>query len=195
MDRQVSEVLEAVYVEADLHDAEEPRRLPRWRVLEPSAGECLWFLVQLMQARRVTEIGTSRGVSTLWLADATRVTSGHVTSIDTDVEAQRFAVQNVHRAGLIDQVTFHAGDGGQTLAGMADGDVDLLFLDAERSEYAGWWPHPRRVLRPGGLLVVDNAKSHPEEISPLREQLADDPDLVITTLGIGKGELMAFRSH
>ncbi len=47
-------------------------------------------------------------------------------------------------------------------------------------------PHPRRVLRQLGLLIVDNADSHPEEIAPLREQLANDPDLVITTLGIGR---------
>jgi predicted O-methyltransferase YrrM len=195
MDPHVSRVIEQVCAEAQLHDAGEPRRLRRWRVLEPPAGELLWFLVQLVQARQVIEIGTSRGVSTLWLAAATRATSGHVTSIDNDADAQRVAAQHLDRAGLIDQVIFRVGDGGRVLAEMADGSVDLLFLDAERSEYAGWWPHPRRVLRPGGLLVVDNANSHPEQIAPLREQLASDAELVITTLGVGKGELMAFRSH
>ena len=43
--------------------------------------------------------------------------------------------------------------------------VDLLYLDAERVEYAGWWPQPARVPRPGGLLAIDNVLSHPDEVA------------------------------
>jgi predicted O-methyltransferase YrrM len=84
-------------------------------------------------------------------------------------------------------------DGGAVLAELADASVDLLFLDAERPEYPGWWPHPRRVLRPGGLLVVDNATSHPEELAPLRALVEADPELTTTTVPVGKGELVALR--
>ena len=57
-------------------------------------------------------------------------------------------------AGLAGQVDFRVADGGVTLAGLPDGGVDLLFLDAERTEYPSWWPHPVRVLRAGGVLVT-----------------------------------------
>jgi predicted O-methyltransferase YrrM len=51
-----------------------------------------------------------------------------------------------------------------------------------------------RVLRAGGVLVADNALSHPEEIAPLRDLLEQDPAITTTTtLGVGKGELVALR--
>src|SRR5262245_13821310 len=53
---------------------------------------------------------------------------------------------------------------GRVLESSADTSYDLVFLDSERPEYPGWWPNLRRVLRPGGLLVVDNATSHPEQM-------------------------------
>ena len=129
-------------------------------MLEPDAGRFLWFLTQAVGARTIVEIGTSRGVSTLWLADAAQSTGGHVLSIDLDAAAQQDARRSVVEAGLADQVTFRVEDGGTALAGLPDGSVDLLFLDAERTEYPSWWPHPARVLRVGGVLVADNALSH-----------------------------------
>jgi predicted O-methyltransferase YrrM len=132
-------------------------------------------------------------VSTLWLADAARSTGGHVLTLDVDSEAQDAARQSVRAAGLAEQVTFRRGDGGTALADLADGSVDLLFLDAERTEYPAWWPHPMRVLRPGGLLVADNAISHPEEIAPLRALVEAEPGMVTITVGVGKGELLALR--
>ncbi|HEY1967681.1 MAG TPA: class I SAM-dependent methyltransferase [Pseudonocardia sp.] len=195
MDERLASLIDALGERAGRHDAEEPDRLRRWRVLEPSAGRFVWFLVQALGARTVVEIGTSRGVSTLWLADALRATGGQLLSVDLDEAAQRQAAAHLAEAGaeLRDRVSFRIADGGAVLAELADQSVDLLFLDAERVEYPGWWPHPRRVLRPGGVLVADNATSHPAEIAPLRELIERDPELVTTTLEIGKGELVALR--
>lgn len=101
-------------------------------------------------SRDVVEIGTSRGVSTLWLAEAVRTTGGRVTSVDRDSGAQQHAAHSLAQAGLTDLVTLVEADGGKHLAGSADASVDLLFLDAERTEYLEWWPHQIRVLRLGG---------------------------------------------
>jgi predicted O-methyltransferase YrrM len=98
----------------------------------------------------------------------------------------------VAEAGLTDYVELRAADGGEGLASLGDSSVDLLFLDAERTEYPSWWPHPVRVLRPGGVLVADNALSHPDEIAPLHELLRRDLTAV-TTIQVGKGELVAVR--
>ena len=193
MDAVVQKVIDAVVVAAERHDATKANRLDRWRVLEPDAGRFLWFLAQAVGARTIVEIGTSRGVSTLWLADAAQGTGGHVLSIDLDAAAQQDARRSVDEAGLADQVTFRVEDGGTALAGLPDGSVDLLFLDAERTEYPSWWPHPARVLRVGGVLVADNALSHPAEIAPLRDLIEQDGRLTTTTIGVGKGELLALR--
>jgi predicted O-methyltransferase YrrM len=194
VDPTVLRVIEELTEAAARHDATKEDRLDRWRVLEPDAGRFLWFLTQATAARRVVEIGTSRGVSTLWLADAVRAVGGRLLSIDTDADAQEHARRTVAEAGLDDHVEFRAREGGAALAGMADGEVDLLFLDAERTEYPSWWPHPVRVLRQGGSLVADNALSHPDEIAALRELLDGEDDLAVTTVPVGKGELVAVRS-
>ena len=193
MDAAVQKVIDDVVAAAERHDATKANRLDRWRVLEPDAGRFLWFLAQAVGARTIVEIGTSRGVSTLWLADAAQGTGGHVLSIDVDAAAQHDARRSVVEAGLADQVTFRVEDGGTALAGLPDGSVDLLFLDAERTEYPAWWPHPARVLRVGGVLVADNALSHAAEIAPLRDLIEQDGRLTTTTIGVGKGELLALR--
>jgi predicted O-methyltransferase YrrM len=193
VDAIVQKAIDDLVVAAGRHDAGQANRLDRWRVLEPDAGRFLWFLAQAVRARTIVEVGTSRGVSTLWLADAARSTGGRVLTVDTDAAAQEAARRSVRDAGLADQVTFRVEDGGVALTHLADGTVDLLFLDAERTEYPSWWPHPARVLRAGGVLVADNALSHPHEIEPLRELVEQDPRLTTTTIGVGKGELVALR--
>lgn len=192
MDDVVQAVIDRVTDAAAAHDATLADRLDRWRVLEPDAGRFLWFLAQTTGARNIVEIGTSRGVSTLWLAEAARTNGGRVLSFDTDPEAQRDTARVLAEAGLADHVELRLEDGGKGLAALGDGEVDLLFLDAERTEYPSWWPHPVRVLRTGGVLVADNALSHPEEIAPLRELLVANLTAV-TTIAVGKGELVAIR--
>jgi predicted O-methyltransferase YrrM len=194
VDDAVRAVIERVTDAAARHDATQQDRLARWRVLEPDAGRFLWFLTQAVGARTIVEIGTSRGVSTLWLADAARATGGRVISFDTDPAAQHQAAASLADAGLADHVELRLEDGGTGLAALGDREVDLLFLDAERTEYPSWWPHPVRVLRAGGVLVADNALSHPEEIAPLETLLRRDLTAV-TTLPVGKGELVARRAE
>jgi predicted O-methyltransferase YrrM len=194
VDDAVRAVIDRVTDAAVRHDATQEDRLDRWRVLEPDAGRFVWFLAQAVGARTIVEVGTSRGVSTLWLADAARATGGRVTSFDTDAAAQRDAAASLAEAGLTDRVDLRLEDGGSGLAALGDGGVDLLFLDAERTEYPSWWPHPVRVLRAGGVLVADNALSHPDEIAPLEELLRRDLASV-TTISVGKGELVARRPY
>lgn len=195
MDQQVRAVIDELTAQAEKHDGAEADRLRRWRVLEEPAGRLLGLLVRAAGVREVVEVGTSRGVSTLWLAEAVRATDGRVVSIDTDADAQQQAATSLERAGVAPWVTLRRADGGQYLATLPDASVDLLFLDAERTEYPAWWPHPVRVLRPGGLLVADNAISHPDEIAPLAALLQQSPELSTTTLEIGKGEFVAVRDR
>ena len=88
---------------------------------------------------------------------------------------------------------FRSEDGGAYLARLADGSVDLLFLDAERVEYSSWWPHPARVLRTGGVLAIDNVLSHADEVAPFLTLLAGEPALVGATVAVGKGLHLAWR--
>jgi predicted O-methyltransferase YrrM len=179
--------LARLYDEGAAHDAAEPDRLRRRRNLEPATAELLTLVLRIAGAREIVEIGTSNGYSAIWLADAARDTGGRVTTVD--VEAWPGAAGNL--AGL--DVTRVLDDGGRYLAGLPDGGVDLLLLDAERVEYASWWPHPARVLRRGGVLAIDNVLSHPDEVAEILALIDADAGFVASTIAVGKGLHLAWR--
>jgi predicted O-methyltransferase YrrM len=192
MDAQLRELLDELHAEGETYDAAQSDRLLRRRNLEPDAAELLTMAVRMIRARRVVEIGTSNGYSAIWLADAAGDTGGTVVSVDTEPADE--AAANLATAGLADRVEVVRADGGGYLAGLADGAVDLLFLDAERTEYADWWPHPVRVLRPGGVLAIDNVLApSPEELTEFIGLVDADDRLVGTTFDVGKGLHLAWR--
>ena len=169
MNQRLSAFVAELYASGVAHDAAQPDRLLKHRNLEPSTADLLSLTVRIAGARRVVEIGTANGCSTIWLADAVGDIGGHVVSIDTaanDEARINLARANAVQPGLLKRVELRREDGGSYLARLADGSVDLLFLDAERVEYPGWWPHPVRVLRPGGALAIDNVLSHADEVAP-----------------------------
>jgi len=192
VDEAVRAYLDELYADGLRYDAAEPDRRRRRRNLGPEAAALLSVVVQAMGATRVLEIGTSNGYSALWLADAVRATGGRVVSVD--VEAQDEARANLTRVGLAPHVELVRADGGAVLAGSAASSQDVVLLDAERGEYAGWWPHPYRALRRGGLLVIDNVLSHPDEVAPVLALVRAEPGLTSAVVPAGKGQLYATRT-
>jgi predicted O-methyltransferase YrrM len=171
--------------------AERPRRMLN---ITRDTGEFLAVLVQATSAQRVLEIGTSNGYSTLWLASAARATGGAVTTVEIADYKVGLARQNFSRSGLAASITLVQDDAGRVLERAADASFDLVFLDAERPEYPGWWPHLKRVLRPGGLLVVDNATSHPEQMAPFVALVKADTDFTTSLVPVGNGEFLAVKA-
>ena len=103
------------------------------------------------------------------------------------------ATTNFTRSGLASYISLVHDDAGRVLERSKDGAFDLIFLDSERPEYPGWWPHLERVLRPGGLLVVDNATSHPEQMAPFMALVKADAEFVTSLVPVGNGEFLAVR--
>ena len=170
---------------------ERPRRMLN---ITRDTGEFLSVLVQATAARRVLEIGTSNGYSTLWLANAARATGGAVTTVELSDYKVGLARQNFSRSGLAASITLVQDDAGRVLERAVDASFDLVFLDSERPEYPGWWPHLKRVLRPGGLLVVDNATSHPEQMAPFVALVKADADFTTSLVPVGNGEFLAVKA-
>ncbi|MFI6078784.1 O-methyltransferase [Actinoplanes sp. NPDC051343] len=189
MDQTMRTFAAELFAQGATYDAAEPDRLRRLRNLEPETAALLAMVLRIAGARRIVEIGTSNGYSTLWLADAARATGGRVTSVD--VQEWPGVVGNLARAGVPAERVI--ADGGDYLRGLPDASVDLLFLDAERVEYESWWPHPVRVLRPGGVLAMDNVLSHPAEVAPVLALLDADPEFTGETVAVGKGLHLAVR--
>jgi predicted O-methyltransferase YrrM len=175
----------------DRATAERPRKMLN---ITRDTGEFLAVLVRATLARRVLEIGTSNGYSTLWLASAARDIGGSVTTVERSQYKIDLAAKNFARSGLTSSISQVHDDAGYLLEGLPDGAFDLIFLDSERPEYSGWWPNLRRVLRPGGLLVVDNATSHPAEVAPFIARVKADAEFVTSLVPVGNGEFLAVRA-
>jgi predicted O-methyltransferase YrrM len=194
----VGEPLEALKAElerfGEAHDAATNEVSRRMLNITHETGEFLAVLVRATAARRVLEIGTSNGYSTLWLADAARRIDGSVTTVESADDKIGLASANFVRSGLSAFITLVHDDAGRFLQRSDQSAYDLIFLDSERPEYPGWWPYLRRVLRPGGLLIVDNATSHVEQMAPLIALVSADPGFATCLIPVGKGEFLAAKT-
>jgi predicted O-methyltransferase YrrM len=173
------------------YDATQSDRLARLRNVAPETGELLGVLVRATRARRVLEVGTSNGYSTLWLADAVEAVEGRVETLDIDPRRTQQALANLARAGLGEVVECRTIGAAQALAEYPDAAWDFVFLDAERPEYTGYWPNLRRALAPGAMLAIDNAISHESELHSFSRLLGDDPHLTSALVPIGAGLIVA----
>jgi predicted O-methyltransferase YrrM len=186
--------LDELYAHGREHDAQQEDRLDRLRNVEPETAELLGVLVRALRARRVLEIGTSNGYSTIWLADAADAVGGAVVSLEVERERTTQALANVTRAGVKHAVDLRTQDAGEALAQFEDASWDLIFLDAERPAYVGYWPDLQRVLVPNGLLVVDNALSHAKELVDFSELVYGTGGVTSTLLTVGAGALLIVKS-
>jgi len=177
-----------------LNDGATAERSRRMLNITRDTGEFLSVLVRATLARRVLEIGTSNGYSTLWLAEAARAIGGAVTTVEHSEYKVGLASANFARSGLAPTITLVHDDAGLLLQRSAQSAFDFVFLDSERPEYPGWWPQLRRVLRPGGLLVVDNATSHVEQLAPFVALVIADPLFSTSLVPVGNGEFLAVKA-
>ena len=184
---------EELYAAGRAHDAGEPDRLLRWRNVEPETAELLGLLVRAKRARNVLEIGTSNGYSTIWLGDAVEATGGSVVSLEIDAARTAIAAGHLESVGLRTSVDLRTEDAATALAAFADAAFDLIFLDAERDAYAGYWPDLVRTLAPAGLIAVDNVISHAHDLVAFRATVDGDDRVTPAVVPVGAGVLLTVR--
>jgi len=138
-----------------LIELEEEARREEIPIVGPIVGELLHILARVTQARRILELGTATGYSTIFLARAFTSTRGRLVTIDKDPDMAVRAKINFHRAGLDQQIDIVIGDSQERLSKM-DKSFDLVFLDIDKEYYISVLPHCRRLLKKGGLLIADN---------------------------------------
>jgi predicted O-methyltransferase YrrM len=186
--------LDELYAAGRAHDEALEDRLQRFRNVEPETAELLGVLVRALQARRVLEIGTSNGYSTIWLADAAEAVGGSVVSLEVEAERTEMARSNLQEAGVLGLVELRTEDAGGFLTSSGDDAWDLIFLDAERPAYVGYWPDLVRVLRPNGLLVVDNTLSHANQLVEFSGLVHEHDGVTSTLVTVGAGVLLVVKA-
>ena len=188
---------------------DEPLRAARARSEEADipavgndTGAMLRFFARLIQARHVCEVGSGGGYSGLWLLGGMEA-RGSLTTIELDAEHQALAQKAYAEGGFGDRVRSMLGAALAVLPKLADGNYDIVFLDAVKSEYVEYLEHAKRLLRPGGLLLADNVLWHgkvvddavtdedTDGIREFNEAIRDDATLQATILQVGDGLLAA----
>lgn len=123
-------------------------------IVVPQTGALLHVLALATGARRIVEVGTAIGVSTLYLARALPP-GGGITSFDIDEHRQRAARRYLERAGVADRCDLRLQDAREGLAEL-DERFDMAFIDGTKTQYGDYFDHLLPLLRDGGLLAVDN---------------------------------------
>jgi len=122
----------------------------------PVQGKFLQLLAQISGARKILEIGTLGGYSTIWLARALPA-GGKLLSLEVEPKHAEVARRNVERAGLAERVSIRVGKALETLPGLqGEGPFDFFFIDADKENMPGYFEWCLKLSRPGSVMVVDN---------------------------------------
>jgi len=127
--------------------------LPPIAVTAPM-GKFLHLLARAQGAKRILEIGTLGGYSTIWLARALP-SDGELVTCEIDPHHAEVAAANFVRAGVEKRIDLRVGPALDTLATL-DGRFDLAFIDADKASGADYFRSCVRLVRPGGVIIVDN---------------------------------------
>ena len=122
--------------------------------VSPAQGKMLMLLAQSLGARRILEIGTLGGYSTIWLARGL-ADGGRLITLEADPKHAEVARRNIARAGLSESVEVKLGRAIETLPGL-DGPFDLIFIDADKPSYPEYLSWAVKLSRTGSLIIADN---------------------------------------
>lgn len=139
---------------------DETAALPNARMqISPEQGQLMALLVRLVGARNILEVGTFTGYSALVMALALPA-NGRLIACDINEDWTAIGRRYWAEAGVADRISLHLAPALQTLDGLlqqgAGESFDIAFIDADKESYAAYYERALRLLRPGGLLLVDN---------------------------------------
>jgi predicted O-methyltransferase YrrM len=174
--------------------------------IAPEQGQFMALLVKLLGARRCLEIGVFTGYSALAIA-AALPESGELVACELNADYARIALRHWQAAGVEERIQLRLGPARESLdALLAQGDAgsfDFAFIDADKPSYTEYYERSLELLRPGGLIAVDNAlwggrvsddKEQDEDTRAIRafnEQVSGDERVDISLVPIGDGVMLA----
>lgn len=172
--------------------------------ISPEQGALMQVLARLMDVRTYVEVGTFTGYSALAVALAIHDKPGaRVHACDLSPEFLDIAAGYWREAGVADTVTPHAGPGADSLSALIshglEGRVDMMFIDADKTGYPAYYALGLRLLRPGGLMLIDNmlwggkvadpSVQDPDTVAlrQLAAHIHEDPRVEMTLASVGDG--------
>ena len=184
MTPEAQAVLNRLYAEDAAQRAAGLPSEQRTRNVERETGRFLYLLARSTGARSLLEIGSSNGVSTIWLALAAREVGGSVTGTEILPARAAEANANLAAAGLAEVARVLPGDARALVADLP-GPFDLVFVDAEKDDYVDHFFAVIDRVRPNGLILADNVLSH--DLSTYQAMLRARADVETLTLPVDRG--------
>lgn len=177
--------------------------------IAPEQGQFMQLLVRLMQARSIIEIGTFTGYSALWMALALPA-EGRLLTCDINEDYLAVARLYWQDAGVSDRIDMRIAPALDTLDALLNtgesGHFDMAFIDADKSEYPDYYERVLRLLRVGGLAVIDNTlwDGQPADLSiqdkdtrairAFNESLLHDERVSLSMLPVADGITLAAKN-
>jgi len=172
--------------------------------IAPAQAAFMQILLRLARAREVVEVGTLAGYSAIAMARALP-RGGKVRTIELEAKHADFAQRWIAKSDVADRVEVLRGAGLEVLPGLAAGSADAAFLDADKGNYKHYLAECLRIVRPGGLIMADNAfafgelfedKPGDREVPAIRafnEVMSRDPSLASIIVPLGDGLWVGVR--
>jgi len=158
-------------------------------------GKYLKLLVRSLGAKRILEVGTLGGYSTIWLARGIP-DDGSIVTLELSEKYAKVAQENIANAGFANKIKVILGPAVESLAAL-DPEVpfDFIFIDADKPSNLAYFTQAKRLVKKGGVIIVDNVmwygrvanpNAHDDNIEGVRNLLRamkDDPEVDATTMG------------
>lgn len=190
-------ILDQLLAELEEHgqdnDAQTTERSQKLLNITKDTGEFLAVMVKATKAQAILEIGTSNGYSTLWFASSLPET-GNVTTVEVLPHKIALASHNFQKAKLSHKIKQIESNAVDYFKKLDQQQFDIIFLDAERSEYMLFANKVVTALKPGGLLICDNAISHASELADFIAYIKNHQHFTTSLLPVGKGEFIACKA-
>jgi len=178
--------------------------------IAPEQGQFMGFLVELLGARKTLEIGVYTGYSALWVALSLPL-DGRMVACDVNAEWAELARRYWKEAGVADKIDLRIAPALETLdallAGGEAGTYDFIFIDADKENYGGYYDRSLDLLRPGGLIAIDNvlwdgrvADDDFQDLDTrcirrLNDALLRDDRITLSMVPIGDGLTLVRKRH
>ncbi|HJW83663.1 MAG TPA: O-methyltransferase [Anaerolineae bacterium] len=173
--------------------------------VRPEEGRFLQLLARACSARKAVEIGTLGGYSGIWIARGL-LPGGTLITLEREPAHAAVARKHFEAAGVADRVEIRMGDARESLRQLAaEGPLDFVFIDAEKSDYGAYWDWALPNLRPGGTIAAHNAFRHGAILEPgdraaateamriFNRRVAAEPRVISTIFPGGDGTLVAVK--
>ena len=159
MTRVVNDYLEELYQDCEPDFIKKvrnscPQKLQKMQ-LSVSEAKLIAALLKPIKPQKILELGSLVGTSALWLASAL-VDEGHLTTVEKSYNNYIIAKNNLEKSPLAQKITLLHQEALEVLKSLAKHQFDAIFIDAKKTEYAKYWPLAKKLVRAGGLLLIDN---------------------------------------